>query len=140
MRADVNPRARSHLAVHHQAFAIELIEAVEGRPVRHQIGVRNQHPRRVFVGAESADRFAGLHAQRLISLKRPESRDDAVIAFPIARGAADAAINHKLLRLLGDLGVEVVHQHPQRCLGQPDFCGKVWAARGTDVAGIVETG
>ena len=33
LRADVDPGARGHLAVHHEAFAIELVEVLPGRPV-----------------------------------------------------------------------------------------------------------
>ena len=84
-----------------------------------QIGVGDQHARRVGVGAEDAHRLAGLHQQRLVVLQPPQRRDDAVEAFPVARGAADAAIDHQLLRPLGHLGVEIVHQHAQGRLGQP---------------------
>ena len=38
-----------------------------GRPVRHQVGVGDQHARRVRVGAEHADRLARLHQQRLVA-------------------------------------------------------------------------
>ena len=50
LRADIDPRARGHLAVHHQALAIELVEMVPGRPVRHEVRVGDQHPRRVRRG------------------------------------------------------------------------------------------
>ena len=33
LRADVDPRAGGHLAVHHQALAIELVEVLPGRPL-----------------------------------------------------------------------------------------------------------
>ena len=69
LRADVDPRARGHLAVHHQARAIELVEMVERRPVRHQVGVGDQHARRIRVGAEDADRLARLHQQGLVVLR-----------------------------------------------------------------------
>ena len=39
-------------------------------------------------------------------------RGDAVKAFPVARGAADAAIDDQLLGPLGDVWVEIVHEHP----------------------------
>ena len=110
--ADIDPRARSHLAVHHQALAVELVEMVKRRPVRHEIRVRDQHARRIRVRAKHADRFAGLHAQRLIAFERGEGGDDAIETLPVARGAADAAIDHELVRLLGHVGIEVVHQHP----------------------------
>ena len=66
LRADIDPRAGRHLAVHHQALLIELVEMVPGRPVRHEVGVGDQHARRIGVGAEHADRLAGLHQQRLV--------------------------------------------------------------------------
>jgi len=37
LAADVDPRARRYLAVHHQALAIEFVELVPGGPVRHEI-------------------------------------------------------------------------------------------------------
>ncbi len=69
LRADVDPGARRHLAVHHQALAIELVEMVPGRPVRHEVGVGDQHARRVGVGLEHADRLARLDQQRLVRLR-----------------------------------------------------------------------
>ena len=98
-----------------------------------------QHARRVRVGAEHADRLAGLDEQRLVVLERSQRRDDRVEAFPVARGAADAAIDDQLLRVLGDLRIEIVHQHPQRRFGQPALRGKRRAVRGADDASIVET-
>ena len=66
LAADVDPRAGRHLAVHHQALAIELVEMLPGRPVRHEVGIGDQHARRIGMGAEHADRLAGLHQQRLV--------------------------------------------------------------------------
>ena len=37
LATDVNPRSRRHLAVHHQAFFIELIEVVPSRPMGHKV-------------------------------------------------------------------------------------------------------
>ena len=67
LAADVDPGAGRHLAVHHQALAIELVEMVPSRPMRHQIGIGDQHARRVRMGAEDADRLARLHQQRLVA-------------------------------------------------------------------------
>jgi hypothetical protein len=67
---DIDPRTRGHLAVHHQALAIELVEMRPGRPMRHQIGVGDQHARRVSMGLEHANRLARLHEQRLIGFAR----------------------------------------------------------------------
>ena len=113
---------------------------VKRRPVRHKVRVRDQHAWDVRVRAKHPDRFTGLHAQRLIHFKRGEGHHHAIETFPVARGAAGAAIDHELVRPLGHFGVEVVHQHSKRRLGQPAFGGKFWAARGPDEASIVETG
>ena len=42
-----------------------------------------------------------------------ELAHDGVEALPVARGLADAAVDDEVLRALGHLGVEVVHQHAQ---------------------------
>ena len=121
LRADVDPAAGGHLAVHHQALAIELVEHLPVRPFGHEVGVGDEHARRILVGAEHADRLARLDEQGLVVLEPFERLDDLVEAFPVARGAADAAIDDEALRVLGDLVVEVVHQHPHRGLGGPAF-------------------
>ena len=72
LRADVDPRARRHLAVHHEALAVELVEVLPRRPVRHEVRVRDQHARRVRVRPENADRLARLHEQRLVVLQPPQ--------------------------------------------------------------------
>ncbi|MNS66587.1 hypothetical protein D3C72_998070 [compost metagenome] len=58
LRADIDPRAGGHLAVHHQSGAVQLIELVPVGPVRHEVGVGDQHARRVSVRAENAHRLA----------------------------------------------------------------------------------
>ena len=91
--------------------------------MRHQIGIGDQHPRRVGMGAKYADRFAGLHQQRLVALQPLQGRDDAVETLPIARRAADAAIDHELAGLFRHVGIEIVHQHAHRRFGEPGFGG-----------------
>ena len=135
--ADVDPGAGGHLAVHHQALAIELAEVRPGGPVRHQVGVGDQHARRVGVGAEDADGLAGLDEEGLVGLERLQGGDDAVEVVPGAGGAADAAVDDELVRVLGDVRVEVVHQHPHRRLGQPGLGGDLGACRRVDVAGVL---
>ena len=101
--ADVDPRAGRHLAVHHQALAIEFVEMVPGRPFRHQVRIGDQHARRVRVGAEHADRLARLDEQGLVVLEPLQRLDDRVVALPVARRPADAAIDDQLLGRLGDV-------------------------------------
>ncbi len=140
LRADVDPGARGHLAVHHQALAIELVEMVPGRPVRHEIRVGDEDARRVGMGAKDADGLARLDKQRLVRSETAERRDDRVEGLPVARRPADAAIDDELVRPLGDVGIEVVHQHPQRRFGQPALCADLGPARRADDPHVVETG
>ena len=127
--ADVDPRAGRHLAVHEQALAVELVEVLPGGPLRHQVRVGQQHARRVGMGLEHADRLARLDQQRLVVVQFLQALEDAVEAGPVARGAADAAVDHQLLGALGHLGVEVVLQHAVGRLGQPGLAGERAAAR-----------
>ena len=100
LRPDIDPRACGHLPVHHQALAIELAEMLERRPMRHEVRVRDQHARRIRMGAKHADRLPGLDAQRLVRFERLERADDAIEAVPVARRTAHAAIDHELQRPL----------------------------------------
>src|ERR1700733_5207203 len=79
--------------------------------------------------AEYPDRLARLHQQSLIGLPTAQCRNDAVVALPVARRAADTAINDQFARALRPFGIEVVHQHAQRRLGKPRLRGDVCAAR-----------
>ena len=78
-----------------------------------------QDPRRIGVRAEHAHRFARLDEQRLVVLERAQRGDDLLEALPVARRFADAAVDDQFLGALGDLGVEVVHEHAQRRFGEP---------------------
>ena len=66
LRADVDPRTRSHLPVHREALVFEAAELVPVRPIGYQVGVGDQHPRRPFVRAHHADRLARLDEHRLV--------------------------------------------------------------------------
>ncbi len=90
LRADIDPRAGGHLAVHHQALAIELVEMGPVGPVRDEVRIGDQHARRIGMGAEHADRLAGLHQKRLLVRERLQRRDDGVEVVPGSGGATDA--------------------------------------------------
>ena len=130
--ADVDPRARGHLAVHGQPEVLEPAELLPVGPVADQVGVRDQHPRRPLVGAHHADRLAGLHEHGLVVRERGEGADEGVVRLPVARRLAGAAVDDEVLGPLGVLGVEVVHQHPQRRLGLPRRRGQLGAVGGVD--------
>ncbi|MNX77150.1 hypothetical protein D3C86_1086760 [compost metagenome] len=132
LAADVDPAARRHLAVHRQAAGIQFVEMLPGGPVRHQIGIGDQHARRVGVGLEHAHRLARLHQQCFVVVQFLERRDDLVVTIPVARGAADAAVHHQLLGVFGHVRVQVVHQHAQWRFGQPALGRQLIAARSAD--------
>ncbi len=132
LATDVDPTAGGHLAVHGQALGVELVEVFPTGPVRHQVGVGDQHARGVAVGLEHAHRLAGLHQQGFVVVQVGEAFDDLVVALPVARRAADATVDHQFLGVLGHFRVEVVHQHAQRRFGQPALGGQRVTARGAD--------
>ena len=120
LRADVDPRARGHLPVHHQALRLELPEVLPGGPASDQVRVGDQHAR-ARRGA-SASRPPACPTGPAASRRRPSVRSVATIRSkrgPVARGLAGAAVDHQVLGTLGHLGVEVVHQHPERRLLHP---------------------
>ncbi len=135
--ADIDPRAGGHLAVHGQTLLIQFVEMIPGRPMRHEVGIGDQHARRILVGAEHADRLARLHQQRLVFVEVAQRLDDLVEIGPGAGGPADAAIDDQFMRVFGHFRIEIVHQHAQRRFGHPAFGGQLGAAGGADVADIV---
>ena len=134
LRADVDPRSGGHLAVHGEAELLEPAELGPRRPVAHEVRVGDEHARRPLVGAEDADGLARLHEQRLVGLEVLERAHDRVERLPVAGGLAGAAVDDEVLGALGDLGVEVVHEHAQGRLGLPALRGELGAARGADGA------
>jgi hypothetical protein len=82
--------------------------------------------------AEDADRLSGLDQQGFIGFQLAQSLHNAVERLPVARGAADAAVNDKFVWPFGHFRIEVVHQHAQRRFGQPAFGAESRAARRPD--------
>ena len=66
------------------------------------------------------------------SARTPQLADDGVEGVPVARRPPGPAVDDEVVGVLGDLRVEVVHEHPQgRFLG-PAPAGQLGAARGAD--------
>ena len=61
LRADVNPASRGHLPVHHQARAVQFVEFVPVVPVAYEVGIAQQHARRVLMRAKHGHRLSRLH-------------------------------------------------------------------------------
>ena len=132
LRADVDPASCGHLAVHHQAGAIELVEMLPVAPVADEIRIRDEDARGVRVRAENSNRLARLDEKRLVIFKRAERGDDSVKAFPVARRFASPAVDDQIFGFFSDLGIEIVHQHAQRSFLLPAFAGNGGAARRSD--------
>jgi hypothetical protein len=73
--------------------------------------------------------LAALHQQGLVVLQLLQRREDRLEAVPVARRLADAAVDDERVRVLGDLGIEVVLDHPERGLDLPVGTGELRAAR-----------
>ena len=132
LTADVDPRPGRHLAVHRQSLLLEPPELVPVRPLGDEVRVCDQHSRRPLVSAKDADGLPGLDQQRLVAGERPQLGDDRVEGLPGARRAAGAAVDDEVVGALGDVGVEVVHQHPQRRLLLPPTAGQLSPMRSAD--------
>ena len=117
--ADVDPRTGGHLAIHRETQLLEAAEFIPICPIPDQVGVGQKHARSPFMRAHHANRFARLHEHRFVVLQRDEGAHDRVVAVPVAHGLARAAVDDELVRVLCDLRVEVVLQHPQRGLLRP---------------------
>ena len=94
-------------------------------PVPHQIRIRDQHARGVGMRLKNADRLAGLHEQSLVVFESAQRIHDRMKAIPIARGFPGAAVDDQIFRTLGDLRIEIVHQHAQRGFLLPTFAGNL---------------
>ncbi len=101
-------------------------------PAGDQIGVGEQYPGCIGVSAEDPDRLAGLDEQGFFIAQLTQRGHDLAIGPPVAGGLADAAVDHEVLRPLGHLGIEVVHQHAQRRFGQPAAAGEAGPAWRSD--------
>ena len=127
--ADVDPRARRHLAVHREAQRLEPAELLPRAPLRHEVRVGEQDPRRPFVGAEHADRLARLDEHRLVVGERLQRAHHGVEGVPRAGGPPRAAVHDEVVGPFGHLRIEVVHEHPHRCFLRPAAAAELGAAR-----------
>jgi hypothetical protein len=66
-------------------------------------------------------------------LEAAQRGNDGIEGRPAARGAPGAAVHDQIIRPLGNLRVEVVHQHPKRGFLRPSLAGQRRTPRGADV-------
>jgi hypothetical protein len=112
LAADVDPAAGRHLAEHRQAKRLEPPKLVPRRPARDEQRVRDQHAWRRRSRAEDTDRLPALDEQCLVLAEREQRPHERPQRLRVSRRFPGAAVDDELLRPLGDLGIEVVQQHP----------------------------
>ena len=139
--ADVDPGAGRHLAVHRQAHALQLGETLPRWPsCGTRLRVGDQHARGVCVRRQHADRLAALHQQRLVVRRAASERSTMASKQSQLRAALpDAAVDDQVVGVLGHLGIEVVHEHPQRRFLDPALAVQLGAAGSTDGFGNIGT-
>ena len=136
LRADVNPATGGHLAVHHQAGAIQLVEVFPVGPLRYQVGIGQQHAWCLGVGAKHAYRLTALHQQGFVFFELAQTIQNAFKTRPVARRFADAAIDHQLVRVFGHFRVQVVLDHAVGRFDLPVGTRKRRATRSAHRAGL----
>ena len=134
LRADIDPGARGHLPVHHQALPLQLAEVLPRGPSAYEVGVRDEDAGRPCMRPEDGDRLPTLHEQRLVMLEGAQRRDDRVEGRPATRRLPRPAVHHQLVRTLGHIRVEVVHQHAERRFLLPALARDRAAARRAHLA------
>jgi hypothetical protein len=77
------------------------------------VRVGDQNAGRLLVRSEHAHGLPALNEQRLVVLQSPQRPDDRLVALPVSRRLSGAAVDDELVRILGDVRVQVVHQHPE---------------------------
>ena len=100
-----------------------------------EVAVGDEHARRARVRAEHGDGLAALHEERLVVLERAKRAHDGVEALPVTRGLSSAAVDDEIIGTLGDVGIEIVHEHAERGFLLPSLAGERVAARGAHGAG-----
>ena len=81
---------------------------------------------------EHADGLAALDEQRLVVPQPKQGADDRAQRLVAARRAARSAVDHELVRPLGDVRVEVVEEHAERRLRLPGTGVQLGPARRAD--------
>ena len=131
--SDVDPGSGGHLPVHGQARA----PPAGGTPARWPSRRPGWSWRCSTRGAHSWVRNTPTGRPDWTSMvsSSPSVRqgaDQGVEGRPVARRLAGAAVDDQVLRALGHVGVEVVHEHAQRGLLRPCLRGECGSSGGAD--------
>ena len=120
LRADVDPASGRHLAVHHQALAIELVEMSPRLPSAARDSssrsARAAHPR----GCGKRRRVFRTARERFVVLEAAQDLDESCRKLPSCARLYLFRRRRRACRgPLGNFRVEVVLQHAKRRFGQP---------------------
>ena len=66
---DVDPGPGGHLAEHHEALFVQFTEVFPGGPVADQVGISDEYPGGVGMGAEYAHGFSGLDEESFVGFE-----------------------------------------------------------------------
>ena len=109
--ANVDPAAGRHLAVHDEALLFPAVEILLGGPGRHDVGIGQQNPGRVRMGAEDGHRLARLDHERFVRLQIAQGGQNRVKGAPVAGRAAPPSVDDEVVGIKGDGRIEIVLQH-----------------------------
>ena len=98
LRADVDPAAGGHLAVHDQPLGLPAVEVLLCGPVGTMLGVGDEHAR-ASAWCGRRPRLTALHQQRLVVFQFAQTAQDGVEGVPVAERPAAAAIDDEVLRI-----------------------------------------
>src|SRR5215472_9976056 len=71
--------------------------------------------------AELSNRLSRLNEKRFVVFEFTQQTNDCIESFPASRGATSSAVDHQLIGIFRDFGIEIVHQHPHRRFLMPAF-------------------
>jgi hypothetical protein len=126
--ADVDPRTGGHLPVHHQAGASRS-QKVSQSPSRAPAGCWRSGPAAPSRGC-GTPRPACPTARAWSRRSRGcAAWDDGVEGLPRAGGLAPTAVDDQFVGVLGDLGIEVVHEHSRAASWSQPFVDSLGPAR-----------
>jgi hypothetical protein len=109
-----------------------------GGPARGGETLLTQHHMDLAASIQAVTEEAVLRITRALASETGEKNLCLAERSPVARRTADAAVDHELVRPLRHLGIEVVHQHPERRLGLPAPGADCGPARRADRSGVVD--
>ena len=99
LRADILPVARGEAAPADEIPLFQGVEIFRRRPLPDHVAIGHDDQRRLHMGAQHSDRFAGLDDEGLILVHRFEHAHDRIVRGPVARGTSQRGIDDEVRRI-----------------------------------------